>query len=365
MIDVSDTVRAILGGSYEYRFNAQAWLGDELLATDVPVTAGSEETDRSLRVPERLTLTVPKRAFGTDWTPSDEDSPLAANGQTLKISLGIGQGPDGIAWFQRGEFLIQETDQADDGETLTVTAVGLLALIDEARFIAPFQPTGTVAATARALVEPALTIDMTAAPADKALPSSPVNFDVDRLAAFYELIDTWPASVRMNEGGYLQVLPDDLPTTADIVAAYTSGTGGTVITAAGKSTRDGAFNAVLATGYQPDGTEVRGTQYVPTGPWAYPGGQANPLPVPYVYSSPLIGDRAGAYSAARSIMRNKLRQAARRAYSITAVPDPTLQIGDVVTITCDYGTDLLCTVEAISLPLFATGPMKIKVVTVD
>lgn len=363
MIPVSDVVRSILGGSYTCYVSVQSWLGDQLLADAVPVSAGGEETDRSLRVPERVTLTVPKYAGGVDWTPTEDDSPLAAKGQTLKVSLGVSKGPDGIEWFQRGEFLIEDTEEDDGGRTLTVTAVGLLALIDEANFIAPFQPSGTIAATARSLVEPALTLDLGMAPADRAVPTSAVNFDTDRLQAFLDLLDAWPAVPRMNEGGYLEILPDTVPTAADAVRSFTNGAGGTVITAAGSSSRDGGFNTVVATGYAADGTEVRAIQYVAAGPWSYPSGQANPLPVPFGYSSPLLTTQAQCAAAAATVLRRKSREAAQRTFTVTAVPDPTLQDGDPVLLTTDHVTGLLCTVEAIGLPYFATGPMTFRAVS--
>jgi hypothetical protein len=364
VITVSDTARAALSGSWTYYLNVQSWLGDQLLATNVPVDAGSEETDRSLRVPERVTLTVPKKAAGTDWTPTAATSPLAANGQTLKISLGIGKGPDGIEWFQRGEYLIHETKEGDDGLTLAVTAVGLLALIDEAKFIAPFQPTGTFRETVRSLVEPALTVDVSAAPTDRSA-GSVGAFDTDRLAGLYELIDAWPAASRMNAGGYLEIIPDVAPTAADVVRTFSTAAGGTVIVASGESTREGAFSAVLVTGYAADGTEVRGVRYVPSGPWAYPAGAANPLPVPWTFASPFMTSQQICSAVAEVLLRRKVREAISQRYEITAVPDPTLEIGDVVTITTDHVTDLLCTVERISLPYFPTGPMGVTVASVS
>jgi hypothetical protein len=359
VIAVSDTARAILNRSQVKYISVQSWLGDQLLADDVPVSAGSEETDRTLRVPERVTLTVPKVVRGVDWTPIEDDSPLAANGQTLKISLGIGIGPDGIEWFQRGEFLIEDTEEDDNGETLTVTAVGLLALIDEANFVAPFQPTGTIASTARNLVEPAVTLNLDAAPADRAVPTSAVNWDSDRLQAFLDLLDAWAAEPFMNELGFVEILPATTPTTGDVVRTFTNGAGGTVVRAVGNSSRDGGFNTVVATGYAADGTEVRAVAYVTIGPWAYPGGTSNPLPVPFGYASPLLTTQAQCQAAAQTVLARKMRQAVQRQLMVTAVPDPTVQVGDAVLV-----NDLLCTVEAISLPYFATGPMVLRVVSV-
>lgn len=367
MIAVSDAVRSVLGGSFEYHIQVQSWLGDQLLADDVPVTAGSEDSDRSLAVPERVSFTVPKVDRGFDWTPTTDDHPLAAKGQTLKVSLGVGKGPDGIEFFQRGEFLISDSKEADDGQTIAVTCVGQLALIDEAKFAAPFQPTGTIMSTVRQLLEPAVAVDLGDAPPDRAVPASAVNWDSDRLGALGELLDSWPAVSRMNEGGYLEIHPDTTPTVADAVRTFTNGADDaefpTVITATGSSTRDGGFNVVVATGQASDGGEVRGLAYVIAGPWAYVVGPANPLPVPFGYSSPLLTTVAQCTAAANTVLARKMREAVLRRFTVIAVPDPTIQLGDPVLITNDYVTGLLCTVESITLPYFATGPMTLEVVS--
>lgn len=365
MISTSETVRSLLdsGASYTYHLKVSSWLGDELLAAEVPVAAASEECDRGLSVPERVTFTVPREAAGYDWTPTEDTHPLAAAGQTLKVSLGVGQGADGIEWFQRGEFLIQDTQQ--QGESISVTAVGLLALVEEARFVAPFQPTGTIGSTVRELIEPALTANLENAPSDRAVPTSAVNWDTDRLGALYELMDAWPADLRVNEQGYLEIIADVVPDTDDTVRSFIQDTGGTVIELAGSSTRDGGFNVVVATGQSADGNEVRGIAYVSTGPWAYGVGSANPLPVPFGYSSPLLTTNGQCTAAAQTVLRRKMRQAVLRQYTVTAVPDPTLQLGDPVLVFLGTGEPFVATVEGMGLPYTATGPMVLKVVSVE
>jgi hypothetical protein len=362
MITVSSDVRAILGGSFVYTVQAQSWLGDQLLADDVPIADATETSDRSLKVPERVTLSIPKMANGVNWTPAFADSPLAANGQVLKISLGVGKGTDGVEWFQRGEFLIEEADEQD--ETIEVTCVGLLALIDEAQFIAPYQPTANISDTVRDLLEPAVSVNLDQAPTDRAVPVSAVNFDSDRLQALYDVLDAWPAIPFMDEQGFLEILPDTVPTVADAVRSFTDQAGGTVITATGSSSRDGGFNVVVATGYASDGTELRAVAYLGTGPWAYGSGTANPLPVPFGYSSPLMTTYAQVQAAAATVLRRKAREAALQSFTITAVPDPTIQLGDPVLITNDFVTGLLCTVETITLP-YLPGQMTLKVVSVS
>lgn len=361
MITVSDNARAVIdSGTYTYDVRASAWLGDRLLAEDVPIAAGSEESDRSLRVPERVVLTVPKRDDrGNDWTPTEDDSPLAANGQTLKISLGVGIGVDGFEWFQRGEFLIQQTRES--GESLEVTAVGLLYLVQEAGFIGPFQPSGTFASTLRTLVEPAVHVNLDSAPDDRSIPSA-INWDTDRISAVYSLLDAWNAVPRMHELGYLEINPESTPTTP--VVRFSDAAGGTVITAVGSSDREGGFNVVVATGTGGDGTEVRGVAYMNRGPWAYPGGTANPLPVPFGYASPLLTNPFQCQITAALVLARKKREAMSRRFEITAVPDPTIQLGDPVELDTVHVSGLLCTVEKLTLP-YRPGPMILTAVSTE
>lgn len=363
MIEVSDLARAIIDtGTFTLRCRVDSWLGDELLASDIPVSDASETSDRSLAVPESVTFTVPKRSRGATWLPTTDDAPLAANGQTLKVSLGVGIGRDTVEWFQRGEFLILNTDEDDDGNSLKVTAVGLLYLVKEAGFVSPFQPSGTIASTLRALIEPAVQANLDAAPTDRAVPSA-INWDQDRLGAVYELLDAWPADALMNEQGYLEIQPDVVPTVA--VKSFTDRPGGTMVTAVGSSTRDGGFNVVVATGNATDGSEVRGIAYVSSGPWGYFGGQANPLPVPFGYASPLLTNVAQCNAAAATVLRRKMRQAVLRRFTVTAAHDPTIQLGDPVAITNDEVTDLLCTVEAIDLPYIPKSGSAMKLTVVS
>lgn len=359
MITVGADARAVIdSGTFTYQVRASSWLGDQLLADNIPIVGGGEDSDRSLRVRERVVITVPKYDdAGNWWVPTRDDSPLAANGQTLKISLGVGIGVDGTEWFQRGEFLIIQTRES--GESLEVTAAGLLYLVQEAGFISPFQPSGTLAETLRALVEPAVQVNLDEAPADRAVPSA-INWDTDRISAVYSLLDAWPAEARMNEQGYLDIVPIETPVAP--IAWFTDSAGGTVVSAVGSSDRDGGFNVVVATGTATDGSEVRGVATVGSGPWTYTTGSANPLPVPFGYSSPLLTTQAQCEAAAQTVLARKMREAMLRRFTITAVPDPTIQLGDPIQLNSIDVVSLLCTVETINLP-FLPGPMTLTVVS--
>ncbi|MFR9796639.1 DUF5047 domain-containing protein [Streptomyces sp. MS06] len=352
---MSTEAQAIVLAGYTMSMRAESWLGDELLAADIPISGGGETRDRSDSVPERITLTVPRRDRSTDWDPRTVDHPLAAYGQRLRIDSGVELRGGHTEWINRGSFVI--TDSRTDGETVTVTADGLLSLIDEAKFVAPFQPSGTLVSTVRALVEPALTVTVDGTLADRAVPLG-MQWDTDRLGALAEVLSAWPASARVTEDGYLLVEP--LSDDGDPVLSLTDGVGGTVVEWRGGSSRAGAFNVVVAQGEDSDGTQIQGVAYDAVGTSPYrTGGPFNPLPVPYQFESPLMSTVAQCRAAASTKLAALRRQAYRK-LDVTMVPHPGLVIGDLVSVTGAGLTDALCAVEAMSLP-YSPGEMALTV----
>ena len=347
MISASTQTASILtGSSWIYRVRVESWLNGVLLDDDVPIASGGEETDRTLRVPERVTLAVPRLKDGVSYAPIGDDHPLATNGQRLRILLGVGQRGAALEWLQRGWFVVQ--DSQVNGDQVDVTAAGLLALADEARLVSPFQPTGTIGATLRGLLEPAVTVDLTGAPTDRSVPSA-VNFDEDRLQAVLDLLDAWAADATVNPDGVFTVVPAGQSTTA--VATLSRDT--TAERVAGGSTRDGAFNVVVARGTASDGGQVQGVSYQSTGPRKY-GGPFNPLPVPYFFSSPLL-TTVGQCNAAAATVLGRLNRSGGQRYTVEAVPDPRLQAGDVVELDSDDFHVASAAIEAISLPYTPSG----------
>lgn len=354
MIEVSDKCRSILNGrSFKYLVRAQSWLEGRLLSDEVPISAASETSTRANNVPEYVTFTVPGKMRGFDWSPTTDDHPLSSNGQELRVQLGIDLGPDGVEWIQRGVFRIQEAE--DDGNgAVDVTATGLLAIVQESRFPTPYKPTGTMASTIRGLVEPGLSVAFTGL-VDRSVPAG-INYDQDRLTALNEVLDAWAAESVVTPDGYLLVFANSTPT--EPVLSLTHEVGGTIIKAVGSSTREDGYNVVIASGSKADGTEVVGRANVLTGPQRY-GGPWSPLPVTFEYSSPLLTTVAQCTAAATSI-RNRKQRSVGRQFVITCVPDPTIELGDPVAVTTEHVTDLLCTVEAMTLP-YVPGEMVLTV----
>src|SRR5690606_24674009 len=126
------------------------------------------------------------------------------------------------------------------------------------------------------------------------------------------------------------------------VLSLTDGSGGTVVQWQSASSRDGAFNAVIAQGEAADGTQIQGVAYdqEPGSPFRY-GGSFNPLPVPYRFSSPLLKTITQCRDAAATTLQ-RLRRTASRRLRVTMVPHPGLMTGDIVAVTGAGLTDQPC-----------------------
>jgi hypothetical protein len=348
MIEISDIVARSVLGSHRRLLRVESWLDGELLDDDIPVDSGWEEVDRASAVPERVTLVVPRYGRDStgarvDYTPTETRSPLAANGQRLRITLGVGKAFGAVEWITRGWFVL--VSAIPRGNVIDVELGGLLYLISEARLINPAQPAGTFKSTIRSLVEPALTVEFDAALSDRSVPAS-INYDDDRLGALNAVLAAWPATADVTEEGFLYVTSTDDPTVP--VLELTDGVGGTVVEKRGESTRVGVYNAVVFQGTTTDGGLVRGVAYDNTGP-KRSGGPFNPLPVPLFQDSPLTTTQAQVDAAALSRLRT-LRRTASTTYDVECVPHPALQAGDAVLLDGELGI-----VEASRLPLKSDG----------
>ncbi|MFD6684161.1 hypothetical protein [Micromonospora parva] len=359
MLEMSAEALAVVQGGHDMRIRAEAWLGGELLTADIPVSDGGEERDRSLAVPESVRLTVPRVDRGTSWEPVAPDHPLAAYGQLLRIDYGVDVASH-TEWINRGWFLITESETT--GDTVTVQADGLLQLVDEAKLSAPFQPAAgdTLASVAQDLVEPALTVVVSSL-VDRPVPQG-IQWDTDRMGALREVLNSWPADARVTEDGYLSIEP--LVDSGTPVLELTDGVGGTVIRWQGSTSRDGAFNAVVAQGEDSAGAQVQGVAYDRNGASPFRvGGPFSPLTVPYPYYSPLLNTVAECRAAAETTLK-RLRRRAFRKLGVTMVPHPGLLPGDMITVTGAGLTGTLAVIETMSLP-YSPGEMSLTVRVLD
>lgn len=369
MIDMSATAAELVKGSYTTFVSVESWLGDQLLTDDIPVIGATEEGDRSLRVPERMTLSVPREAGGVSWVPVTPDAPLGAYGQQLRVSLGVGLSNGDVEWLNRGWFVVNSSSL--DGDVVTVECLGLLALVDEATLITEYQPGAgaTMGTVLRDLLEPGVTVNLDAAPASMSV-ASVASWSDNRLDAVLSVLDAWGADGAVDESGTFSVV--DAGAAHSVVGSVDDGADGVALSWAGSSSRDGAFNYVVVKGTYPDtagaqaGAEIIATAYDLTegSPFKY-GGDFSPYPVPYTYASPLLTTKQQCQKAARTILARLKRTASKR-IDCTIIPNPAVQLGDYLSVTSSrLGlTDQTCSVEALKLPYTPGDPMSLTLRTV-
>lgn len=361
MIDVSDEAADIMAaGDFQMFTKVESWRGTNLLDDDVPIDTGTETVDVTLNVPESIHLTVPAVYEGVNYAPGDDvNHPLAPWGQRLRILVGVGVSGGGIEWIRRQWCYITDTEV--EGDTVTVTASGLLGLVLEAGLISPVVAAGQFSDMLRRLVEPAMTVDLTLAPPDRTIVGA-VTWDDSRLDAVGDLLDGWTAVAYQDENGVLIVLPPGDALTAE--ADFTDGVGGTAMQWGTVINREGAASVVVARGNTVTGVDVQGVAYDtdPASPTWYRG-LFNPLSVPYVWYSPLLSSTSQCNAAAAIILSRRKAQAARRV-TTSAVPNLALQARDAVTVTsARLGLNgRFGIVDQLTMPLTAkSGPMELGV----
>lgn len=364
MIDVSaDLMNVLRYGSYKLHARCYVTRGGRVLASDIPIISGGEEYDESLQVPERVTITVPREVDGVNLEPSTNLSPLAAYGQRLHVQLGVDVGAFGIEWFERGEFLI--IDSKATGDSVDVVAVGLLALIEEARFVSPYNPSGLNLTTmVRNFCETAIPVLFDSALVDRAGPSAAagVNYDEDRLGALWEVLDAWPAVCKVMPAGYLYVTNDTTPAIDWNLFRFNRDDApfdtATVVRTQSGSTREGVANAIVCRGLMADGGQVQAVAYDTSGSASAYGGPFNTFPVPYFFQSPLMSTRQACLAAATQLLHRRQRQQFTR-YDVECVPVPILTGRDGVGLIGDNpipGRAVTETVvETLNLPYTADG----------
>lgn len=292
--------------------------------------------------------------------PNDRSSLLAPYGNEIKISRGI-EFPDGTSELvSLGVFRIDRVDVEDNGNsgmTIKVSGQDRAVRIADARFEDPYQvAAGTNVNTAIqnvvSAVFPAATFALAASSATTPLVTAKEQDDRWKFAQ--DLAASIGCVLFFDGDGVCRSQPvSQLGQTAP-AAQLVEGEGGLLLSAAASWVRQGAYNAVIATGENTgNGVPVRGVarDLDPLSATYYygPFGQ-----VPRWYSSPFLTTAAQAVDAAAGILAREL--GGTRQVSFGTVCNPALEPNDVVRITRQAaGLDEDHVIDQITIPLSAEG----------
>ena len=323
-----------------------SWLDGEPVAT-IPVVSGSWKiTDTAgVTVPGTLEFSVPAL---DEWRPVSPDHPLAAFGQRFRVRLGNGEDWLTWGWFRAGR-------PALEGAVIKCVGAGLLRDVERSRFTRAYQ--SAAGATWRAvladIVRGILPIDFEDAPADGAQPVT--TWEQDRLGAVWEIVESRPARMVVDESATLVVLPpwdDEAP--GDPIADLFDGEGGTLVEISpdGDSDEDPPNAYVVSTVPEGDAEPVTEVWTMPDGPmrWGGPYGWN-----PEFFASPLNPtDRVELRRIAQRMTLRAVAQGVRVGFVIR--PTPLLEVGDVVHVrSVRHGIDGLARITNLSLTRTATA----------
>lgn len=329
--------------------------GTSPTGTEIPIFDGDVRMDGTAQIRATVDLTTD----GNRLWPTHADSLFAPYGNEVYVERGIRFSDEQIEYVGLGYFRIQSPDQetAPDGP-IRLAGRDRMAGIVDARLIAPQQflagaSLGFIMDTLVTQVYPGATIEWDDNTDDAVITRSMIC-EQDRFAFLDDLVRSRGKIWHWDHRGILVIR--SVPDPSDPVFAVHSGPGGVLVRVSRRLSRDGVYNAVVASGTGADTLAPAQAVAIDNNPLSptYFFGRFGP--VPRYYTSPFLSSNAQASDAAAAI----LTQSLGLPYSIdlTAVPNPALEPYDPITIRPGYGqgkeTHVL---QTLTVPLVPREPM--------
>lgn len=367
MRDVSAQFLETLRGSHVAAFRARVCTsfqtGTDPDGTEITIEDGNVKASATATVRSTLELTTSE-----SWPRLAADL-LAPYGNEIFVERGISYGNGQREFVGLGYFRIDtpEQDQVPDGP-VTIAGSDRMAGIVDARFLEPRQFAGTI--TNGDLVETLITEvypDATIEWDDTGVRDDPTGRSIitedDRAGTLKDLVTSLGKIGYWSYDGTFQVkTPPDV--TGEPAWTIDAGAHGVLIQMSRGLTREGVYNAVVATGEAGDTTApARAVAYNldPDSPTYYNGVFG---PVPRFYSSPFITTDAQALTAATSLLRQSLGLPYQ--VELSSVANPALEPYDVIEARypkTDRSRTLrteLHVIDEATIPLVATSPVVLK-----
>ncbi|MFD6770986.1 DUF5047 domain-containing protein [Micromonospora chalcea] len=356
MRPVSERFLRTVRGSHrmvaEARIVAPGQTGVDPAGTTIPILAGDVQVDGAAQVRSTLDLTTE----GTMW-PTRVDDLLAPYGNEAFVRRGIRYGNGVTEWVSLGYFRLYTPDQdrVPDGP-IRIAARDRMSGIVDGRMVMPrvFPATTTYGQVVTSLVGevyPWATVEWDDATADEQIGRQVIAED-DRYETLNDLVTSVGKVWWWDHRGIL-VIRTPPPLSAP-VWDVNHGRGGVLMSLSRRLTREGVYNAVVATGEGADTARPARAVVVdndPRSPTFFygPFGQ-----VPRFFSSPLITTQQQAALAAASMLAKQV--GLPYAVDFTMVPNPALEPFDPVRVAFP-GRSEVHVLDRLTIPLTAEGTL--------
>jgi hypothetical protein len=378
MRPVSDRFLSTLRGSHLAVFRARVQdvflVGTNPGGVEIPILGGDVKYSATAEIRSTLTLTTGRAEPGSElasvgW-PTAADDTLAPYGHYIYVERGIAYGNGQREWVGLGYYRIDtiEQDEAPDGE-IVITASDRNAGLRDGRFLTPqqFPSTWTNGDLVNQLIWGVYFWAGIIEWDDPDVRDDTINRTIvaeeDRLGTLRELLTSLGKIGYWDHEGRFQV---KTPPSTTGAPSWTidAGQNGVLVELSRSLTREGVYNAVVATGEAGDtAPPAYGVAYDldPASPTYWEGGFGK---VPTFYSSPFITTDAQAENAAATLLRQKLGLPYQ--VELASVPNPAIEPYDVLAVAYPdkARSRFLRTethvVDEVTIPLALGEPVKLK-----
>lgn len=332
MLPVSAAFLAAVRGSHRIvsraRIITPGVTGANPAGTDLRIIDGAVTLDATADIRATLDLTVAE-----PWPAGNTTAHLVPYGTELAVSRGVVFGNGAIERAPLGIFRVTSVEQ-DDGPDgpLRISAQDRMGAIVDARLIAPVQYSATT-------TYGAILLDLV----DDVLPGQPIEWDdttnltaigrkvvveEDRFAFLNELVTAVGKVWFFDYRGVLVIKNAPDPTVA--VFDVDAGANGVLVSLSRALTREGMYNAVVATGEGADEVPPPFGVAYDLDPASVTYWEGSFGKVPKFFNSPMLITNTQARNAARSMLTTSLGLP----YSVSfgVVPNPALEPLDAVRV---------------------------------
>lgn len=328
--------------------------GGETTVVDLPVyDARIEwtrlETQSTPKPAARLTFRLP-----ADWCPESIDDAVAPGGHRIRVDATLSRAPGGDTWTTPlGQWLVTEVAPPSDGQSIQVTAWDMTQVVHENSQLWPSspEPHATILSELHRL-SPTTEWVMDDGITDRR-PGVGTQLGRDTLAACRDLAAGARADIVMGGDGRLHLRP--WRTSADLPDAYYGR--GQLVSATRLSPAGGRrANVIAVTGSHTESTGRGDGRVEQVTRWTAVRDAGRGPYGPEVYGR-VVSHRelsgAESYEDVRGAADTDLEELmhASDQWSLTVVPDPRIEIGDVVAAQLSDGDVVAGRVRGFQLPL--------------
>lgn len=356
MYPVSSAFLAALRTSHNAVVQVDAYRAGVLIASDLPVADGAVAVDGSSDVRRQLDLTIADPSLAP--TATDTTGPLTPYGTELYVRRGI-RFPDGTTeWVPLGYFRVQSVNVPLRSDVVKVSGVDRSRQIADARFLAPQSSVtaNNVPTEIARLITAARPGTVVNNLSGSTAPTPVLLWDTDRWPAITDLAASIGCEVFFDVAGQAVIRP--IPAITDAVRWYVDvGPQGVLVEGERQISREATYNVVVAGAERVDNLPPLAATVQdndPTSP-TYVGGAFGS--VPYFYTNNGITTVGQATTAAQGLL-DRVR-GLTRTVSLSAVPNPALDAGDVIQVVYPDGTFERHVVDSLTIPLGPDASMPI------